>query len=426
MYLARFAYQDIQFVSAAFRWPQPDGAVLTREWTRALLAQKTFDLALRIEVGTSGCSNLLLVNTHTATERELWDFSGKLLQTHAPSGVVIPSTAQEFDALTGGLPSTQIRVNHSGYHHYGKPLACDFRLYTMLARHDDAASTIYQVHLRPHLPNAEIERRVRKYMAWLDIEKPFNTPVRAMQRMLTLRLCQRGFLASEYLATQDSDGLEQWRKRIRTHFEQTIGRIGFPEAPIETGDFTDFLTIGYHPTRVDDTEPDIPRLGATVFSDEETAFLLSSNGAFGRKTEVTHGATGIRPDVFISYASSDYAHAAATCCKLEESGIVCWIAPRDINRDILPYPEAIQRGISEARAVVVFLSDAANLSVHIPRELDLALERKLAIIPVRLADIAPAGQLNYLLRTCQRLDACGRDFNATMEELIGRLRMLLG
>ena len=106
--------------------------------------------------------------------------------------------------------------------------------------------------------------------------------------------------------------------------------------------------------------------------------------------------------------------------------MVCWIAPRDIDRDILPYPEAIVRALAHARAVVVLLSDTANLSVHIPRELDLALERKLSIVPVRLQEVVPEGQLNYLLRTCQWLNAYGRDFRGAIDELVTRLRRLLG
>lgn len=421
MYLARFADQDTHLLTAAFKWPKPEGPLMTPGWTHALLRQTKHDFALRIEASSSGCNLLLLLNTPAAAETDLRGLCDQLQKTDAPPGVIVPSTAQEFDEVTAGMPLPQLRVTHHGYHHGGRALACDFRLYTMFADYRDAAPTFYQVHLRPHLPDRETERRVRKYMAWLDIERPFSEPVRAMQRMLTGRLLQRGFLAGEYLASQDREDLKNWQDRLRTHFDQTTGKIGFPQAPVETGDFTDLLTIGCYPARGEDVTFELPELAATVFGEAEAALLLSSDLGLGRKEPV---APRRHTDVFISYASSDYAHAAAACRALEENGLACWMAPRDIDRDILPYPEAIQRGISEARAVVVFLSDAANLSVHIPRELDLALERKLAIVPVRLSDIAPIGQLNYLLRTCQWLNAYDRDFHAATEELTGRLRRL--
>jgi hypothetical protein len=109
---------------------------------------------------------------------------------------------------------------------------------------------------------------------------------------------------------------------------------------------------------------------------------------------------------------------------LERAGWQCWIAPRDITTTGLPYTEAIPRAIQQARAVIVLLSPSANLSVHIPRELDLALARRLPVVPLRLVDLLPTGQLEYLLRTCQWLDVFGRDCGDAMTELDCRLRSL--
>src|SRR5215475_14596636 len=98
--------------------------------------------------------------------------------------------------------------------------------------------------------------------------------------------------------------------------------------------------------------------------------------------------------------------------------------PRDVNTTGQPYTEAIPRAIQQVRAIVVLVSASANLSVHIPRELDLGLARKLPVVPLRVADVLPAGQLNYLLRTCQWLDLFGRDQGDAMRELSERLRAL--
>lgn len=37
------------------------------------------------------------------------------------------------------------------------------------------------------------------------------------------------------------------------------------------------------------------------------------------------------PTVFISYASQDAAVAKAACRALEQAGVACWIAPRDVT-----------------------------------------------------------------------------------------------
>jgi hypothetical protein len=186
------------------------------------------------------------------------------------------------------------------------------------------------------------------------------------------------------------------------------------------GDFSDWLITGCHPAAEIAAAPSLAAQASSFLLDEELSWLLTGTFALPR----TDGTTAGRPDVFISYASADFAQAAATCRALESHGLVCWIAPRDIDRQALPYPEAIQQNLARVRAVVVLVSEAANASVHVPRELDLALERRLAIIPLRLQDKAPTGQLNYLLRTCQWLNVFGRDFSAAMEDLLARLRSL--
>jgi hypothetical protein len=246
-----------------------------------------------------------------------------------------------------------------------------------------------------------------------------------MQRILAHRLLQRGSMACEFLAVWSHEALDNWSKRINDNFRETTGRIGFPEAPIEVGDFSDWLTSGRHPARDSTGTESVPCEAASFFSVDECDLLFS-------KTLVQASSKGRRqsddskaPDVFVSYATGDFAFASSACSYLEDSGIVCWMAPRDINRDALPYTEAIAAGLGQVKAVVVFLSETANLSVHIPRELDIALERKLSIIPVRLQDLLPAGQLNYLLRTCQWLNAFDRSYRDAIDELLERLRRLL-
>src|SRR5579872_3608238 len=67
-------------------------------------------------------------------------------------------------------------------------------------------------------------------------------------------------------------------------------------------------------------------------------------------------------DVFLSYASPDKEAAFQLCRLLEEQGIGCWIAPRDVPPGS-DYGEAIIRAIEAAKATFVLLSTNANASV---------------------------------------------------------------
>jgi hypothetical protein len=206
--------------------------------------------------------------------------------------------------------------------------------------------------------------------------------------------------------------------RMQRHFDATTGRIGFPAAPLEEGDFTEWLSTGCHPAREATSPPSLPCVGATVFYGDELERLF--------KTVLVPSGQSVSAasarDVFVSYSSGDFAQASAICDHLERRGVTCWIAPRDIDRGVLSYPEAIQDGIAHARAILVVLSATANLSVHMPREVDLALEGRLVIVPVRLDDVEPQGQLKYLLRTVQRTDMRPHTFSQSMEIILTRLQ----
>src|SRR5207237_1606995 len=71
--------------------------------------------------------------------------------------------------------------------------------------------------------------------------------------------------------------------------------------------------------------------------------------------------------VFISYASRDAAVAGALVEALERHGVQCWIAPRDVKAGA-QYADAIIRGISSAKLIVLVLSEGAIGSSHVDRK----------------------------------------------------------
>jgi hypothetical protein len=109
-------------------------------------------------------------------------------------------------------------------------------------------------------------------------------------------------------------------------------------------------------------------------------------------------------DVFISYSSKDKPSADAACAKLEERGIRCWMAPRDI----LPgadWSSSIIDGINEAAAMVLVFSAHANASQQIKREVERAVNKGIPVIPLRIENVAPEKSLEYFISTPHWLDA---------------------
>src|ERR1035437_6700656 len=121
-------------------------------------------------------------------------------------------------------------------------------------------------------------------------------------------------------------------------------------------------------------------------------------------------------NVFISYSSHDKPIADGICANLEAAGLRCWIAPRDIGPGE-DWPTAIAGGVSLARVMVLVFSNNANLSDEVSRELYLAANNKLAIIPFVIENVTPeAGKAYYMGRT-HWMDA----MNPPTQEQIGKL-----
>jgi TolB-like protein/Flp pilus assembly protein TadD len=102
------------------------------------------------------------------------------------------------------------------------------------------------------------------------------------------------------------------------------------------------------------------------------------------------------PDVFVSYASQDMAIASAVVHALESNGPICWIAPRDVIAGSL-YADEIIRAITDAKVMVVVLSQGAIASAHVGKEIERASSKRRPIITLRI-DAAPlTAALEYFL-----------------------------
>jgi tetratricopeptide (TPR) repeat protein len=124
--------------------------------------------------------------------------------------------------------------------------------------------------------------------------------------------------------------------------------------------------------------------------------------------------------VFISHASRDAESANAVCEALEAAGITTWIAPRDVVPGA-PYATAILEAIADARACVVLLSEAANASPFLMREVERAVSLSVPVVPFRLdgARLAPA--LEFFLSATQHVVGSAPPQGAQLDALVRAL-----
>ena len=121
--------------------------------------------------------------------------------------------------------------------------------------------------------------------------------------------------------------------------------------------------------------------------------------------------------VFISYASADKAIADSICGTLENAGVSCWIAPRNIEAGV-DYPTAIVEAVSSARAFVLILTEHAAASPHVLSEVGHAFSGKKRIIPFRIWQQPLPEDLEYFLSLTQWLDAPDGCTDPNLQRLI--------
>ena len=109
-------------------------------------------------------------------------------------------------------------------------------------------------------------------------------------------------------------------------------------------------------------------------------------------------------DVFISHSSADSKLAYAMCDYLEEKGIRCWIAPRDVQGGT-EYAEAIIMGIRNCKIMVVLFNKNANDSIYVKNEVERAFNYKSILIPFKVDQTIPSATLELFLGSVHSLDA---------------------
>src|SRR5436190_15750052 len=129
-------------------------------------------------------------------------------------------------------------------------------------------------------------------------------------------------------------------------------------------------------------------------------------------------------DAFVSYSSKDKVAADAACAVLEGAGVRCWIAPRDI-RPGGEYGAAIIDAIDHCRVMVLIFSSSANASQQILREIERAVSKGVAIVPVRIEDVVPTRSMEYFLGAIHWLEALTPPIEKHLHQLAETVKAIL-
>lgn len=128
--------------------------------------------------------------------------------------------------------------------------------------------------------------------------------------------------------------------------------------------------------------------------------------------------------VFISHSSADKAVANTICHRLEETGIRCWIAPRDITNS--DWAGSIMDGLRRSEVFVVVISHNSIPSPEVAKEVTEATHTCRYILPFKVDDEMLNDRLQYHLGPCHWLDAVSPPMEQRIDELKERILNLSG
>ena len=129
-------------------------------------------------------------------------------------------------------------------------------------------------------------------------------------------------------------------------------------------------------------------------------------------------------EVFISYSSKNKNVADAIVADLEQHGIRCWYAPRDV----LPgevWTSEINKAIRETTVFILIYTEDSNKSQQVTNEVTLAVSNGKTIIPFRLTKAGMNDTLGYYLSSLHWLDAVDPPLGRNIEILREKVTSIL-
>ena len=120
--------------------------------------------------------------------------------------------------------------------------------------------------------------------------------------------------------------------------------------------------------------------------------------------------------IFISYSSPDQDVAEKVRNLLEDRGIGCWMAPRDVLPGAI-YAEEIIKAIKNTQALLLVCSRNIVESIHVRNEVERAFNYRKVIFPFRIENVELGESFEYFLGSSHWMDA----WSTPLEESVGRL-----
>jgi hypothetical protein len=129
-------------------------------------------------------------------------------------------------------------------------------------------------------------------------------------------------------------------------------------------------------------------------------------------------------DVFVSFSTKDAETAHRIYDGLNFRGVSCWISSKNIPAGS-NYQSEIPNVLKTAKVMVLVFSKNANSSGEIEKELALASQNRLTVMPLKIDDAQPTNAFTYNLATSQWVEAFP-DFERNLDSVANTIKVVIG
>ena len=112
----------------------------------------------------------------------------------------------------------------------------------------------------------------------------------------------------------------------------------------------------------------------------------------------------MKKEVFISYSSPNKEAADSIVDFLENKGVSCFIAPRDVDPG-MPYASNLMHAIDNCNVIILVAADSMNKSEHVLNEIDVIVSKKKPLVPFFIEEFEMNDDFRYYLGRTQRIIA---------------------
>jgi len=457
MYLARFEGSDDEWIQATAVVEVAADSTGRGLSTWELVAGE-LSVAARIPDATVGCRltldrsrslhQTITVTTPARHEADLRQSLARLtrIERLRQGAVSLAQARHERDDWMERVGEWRYCATTDAYSVAGIPLACDFRIATVL---DEllthaclAGETLaYQIHLRAVDVSPEWVRSARKNVLQLRDLPGVRSRLVDWQEELARGLGSASAICEEYLIVDSAEFARSVERLLADRFRAAYAPLGFPPAtfsfernafqePIATGihshDLEPLSTVGLCGLAESAAGRDrllawqpAARLLDLLAQTTEEPVADEAVGVDHRAADVAPAPyTGSDPAIFISYRRRDLPRVAVIIRTLQQFGMPVWY-----DRGIpggSEWDDVIEAHLSNARLVVLCVSRDALESRYVRREVKFADALSLPIVPVLLEDVTPRGGLRMMLTQYQSLDSRAHDFEATLRSAVAQ------